>query len=338
MNAVAITGLGLVSCQGEGRAAHATLGGVAPDETAFAPFPVFPLAALPMDAAIPRREWRQMEGYQRMGTYAAGLAIADAGAAALVPQMDLMVAAGGGERDTALDTAILAGAGAVPPEGQERHVLAQLQQGLRPTLFLAQLPNLMAGSISIVHGVGGSSRTLMGEEAAGAEALRVAHRRVAEGRSQAMLVGGAYLATRWDTIMTFAARLHRGAFVPTAARTGMVLGSQAAFLVLEPLRAALARGATPLALLSEIATDAGAPEGRAARLGALPGAGAAFSALPHGAGEGCVGDALGHGLEAAFPMAVALAALAVAAGQARVGVRGFGHEFGEFGAVLEAVP
>src|SRR3712207_8516744 len=40
--------------------------------------------------------------------------------------------------------------------------------GLRPTLFLAQLSNLLAGNISIVHGVAGSSRTFMGEESAAA--------------------------------------------------------------------------------------------------------------------------------------------------------------------------
>ena len=35
---------------------------------------------------------------------------------------------------------------------------------LRPTLFLAQLSNLLAGNIAIVHGVCGTSRTFMGEE------------------------------------------------------------------------------------------------------------------------------------------------------------------------------
>ena len=45
---------------------------------------------------------------------------------------------------------------------------------LRPTLFLAQLSNLLAGNISIVHGVTGSSRTFMGEEAAGVDAVRIA--------------------------------------------------------------------------------------------------------------------------------------------------------------------
>ena len=50
---------------------------------------------------------------------------------------------------------------------------------LRPTLFLAQLSNLLAGNISIVHGVTGSSRTFMGEEAAGVDAVRIALARIA---------------------------------------------------------------------------------------------------------------------------------------------------------------
>ena len=57
---------------------------------------------------------------------------------------------------------------------------------LRPTLFLAQLSNLLAGNISIVHGVTGSSRTFMGEEAAGVDAVRIAAARIrrrAERRS-----------------------------------------------------------------------------------------------------------------------------------------------------------
>ena len=52
---------------------------------------------------------------------------------------------------------------------------------LRPTLFLAQLSNLLAGNISIVHGVTGASRTFMGEEAAGVDALRIARARIAVG-------------------------------------------------------------------------------------------------------------------------------------------------------------
>ena len=83
---------------------------------------------------------------------------------------------------------------------------------LRPTLFLAQLSNLLAGNISIVHGVTGSSRTFMGEESAGVEAVRVAHARIAAGQSDIALVGGAYNAERWEVMLHFALgrRLARG--------------------------------------------------------------------------------------------------------------------------------
>jgi len=54
---------------------------------------------------------------------------------------------------------------------------------LRPTLFLAQLSNLLAGNISIVHGVTGSSRTFMGEEQSGVDAVRIAHARFRPARA-----------------------------------------------------------------------------------------------------------------------------------------------------------
>ena len=53
-----------------------------------------------------------MEPWQRIGTYAAGLALDRAGAkgnAEMLARMDMIVAAGGGERDEAVDAAILTG-------------------------------------------------------------------------------------------------------------------------------------------------------------------------------------------------------------------------------------
>src|SRR5262249_8704103 len=107
-----ITGVGLVSCLGEGVDAHwAALnhpGGCQPvvDDTSFAPWPVHPLAPLELDRQIPKRgDQRQMEAWQRIGTYAAGLALDSAGVkgnAALLANMDMIVAAGGGERDYAV--------------------------------------------------------------------------------------------------------------------------------------------------------------------------------------------------------------------------------------------
>ena len=106
-----ITGIGLVSCLGAGEAAHwAALdapGGFRPvvDVARFAPWMVHPIAPLELDKQIPRRgDQRQMEPWQRIGVYAAGLALEAAGVkgnAELLGRMDLIVAAGlcGGRSD-----------------------------------------------------------------------------------------------------------------------------------------------------------------------------------------------------------------------------------------------
>src|SRR6185312_14478987 len=97
----------------------------------------------------------------------AGLALDSAGVKGnkeILSRMDMIVAAGGGERDLAVDEGILtaeAKGNAAPSFLNER-----LMSDLRPTLFLAQLSNLLAGNIAIVHGVTGTSRTFMGEETA----------------------------------------------------------------------------------------------------------------------------------------------------------------------------
>ena len=124
-----------------------------------------------------------------------------AGNAELLDHTDMIVAAGGGERDIAVDTAIMAGVRKTNQPGA--FLNERLMSDLRPTLFLAQLPNLLAGNISLVHGVVGSSRTFMGEEAAGVDAVRVAQARIAAGQSELTLVGGAYHGTRWDVLLAF---------------------------------------------------------------------------------------------------------------------------------------
>ena len=71
------------------------------------------LAPLDFDKQIPKKgDQRQMEPWQRIGTYAAGLALESAGIKGnteLLARTDMIVAAGGGERDIAADTAILSG-------------------------------------------------------------------------------------------------------------------------------------------------------------------------------------------------------------------------------------
>ena len=114
------------------------------DTTAFAPYIVHPIAPLDYDKQIPKKgDQRQMEPWQRIGTYAAGLALESAGAkgnAELLAKMDMIVAAGGGERDLAVDSAILSGRGKAP--SPDAFLNERLMNDLRPTLFLAQLSNL----------------------------------------------------------------------------------------------------------------------------------------------------------------------------------------------------
>lgn len=349
---VVITGIGLVSSLGEGLDAHwevLSQPGAKPvlDEAAFAPYAVHPLPAMSFDAQIPKKgDQRQMEPWQRLGTYAAGLAIDHAGARGLVSDMHLIVAAGGGERDIAVDEAVATALCTTPPAEAGPVLNERLATDLRPTLFLAQLSNLLAGNISIVHGVTGSSRTFMGEEAAAADAVRIAAARLAEGRGQIALVGGAYASQRWDLVLLYGAggAVWRGPFAPVSARGGeggFVGGALGAFLVLEMADHAAARGARALARLAGVATDAahvragggaasvaralhaklGAPSGTG--LGVLSGmtgvaeARAEEEAFLAGLGAAAVrrtGSLIGHGVEAAFPANVALGALALSRG------------------------
>src|SRR5215475_4802069 len=203
-----ITGIGIVSCLGEGPQAHwqrLNAPPQPPESTSFAPYVVHRLAPVELDKQIPKKgDQRQMEAWQRIGTYAAGLALDSAGAkgkAELLARMDMIVAAGGGERDEAVDSAILSG---MPKAANPQAFLNEhLMSDLRPTLFLAQLSNLLAGNISIVHGVTGSSRTFMGEEQSGVDAVRIALSRIEAGQSEIALVGGALNGERKDLIMLY---------------------------------------------------------------------------------------------------------------------------------------
>ena len=261
-----ITGIGLLTCLGEGvDAAWAQLErGDAPsyDDKSFAPYIVHPLGPISFDKYIPKKsDQRQMETWQRVGVYSAGMALADAGIAGnpeLLDRADMIVAAGGGERDIAVDTAIMAGLRKTNTPGA--FLNERLMSDLRPTLFLAQLPNLLAGNISLVHGVVGSSRTFMGEEAAGVDAVRVAQARIAAGQSELTLVGGAYNGTRWDVLLTFefgrvALKDKFAAVWDRAPHGGIAFGTMGAFLVLESKEHATARGAKPRAKISEVYSD-----------------------------------------------------------------------------------
>ncbi len=258
-----ITGVGLVSAVGEGLDQHwdKLMAGGTPsyDDKTFAPYITFPVVPLNLDTQIPKKgDQRQMEAWQRIGVYAAGLALTDAGIAKnteILDTADMIVAAGGGERDVAVDAAILTDVRKT--EKRDAFVNERLMSDLRPTLFLAQLPNLLAGNISLVHGVVGSSRTFMGEEASGVDALRVAHARIAAGQSDLSLVGGAYNGTRWDLVLLFrlGTPLLEGPFKPVWDRGpdgALALAAMGAFVVMESREHAEKRGAKPLARLTSV--------------------------------------------------------------------------------------
>lgn len=262
-----ITGSGLLSPLGEGTDEWwpklSQPAAIAPliDTETFKPFAVYPIGEFDIDSQIPRPgDQRAMGPLMHYGCYTAGRALEAAGLKGneeLLPHIHMLVASGGGERDFDLDRTILGGL----DEAEDRGIYLneQLSNELRPTLFLAQLPNLFAGNISIVHGVSGSSRTFMGEEAAGTDTLRIAFERILAGQGDLFLVGGAFNCARHD-LLHFA---HAGGYVLSEPvgnlwqrpKDGCAFGSAGAFLIVEASDHAQARGAKPEARVRAVLND-----------------------------------------------------------------------------------
>lgn len=354
-----ITGIGLVSSLGEGLESHwaKLASGSTPepviDDQSQAPYPVHPIVELDLATQIPKRsDQRQMGPWQHLGTYAAGLALDDAGIAhneALLAKTNMIVAAGGGERDIEVDAAIMESLLTSDDPGAELN--ASLMNNLRPTLFLAQLSNLMAGNISIVHGVTDSSRTFMGDELAGVMAVETAVGQIQHQQGDIFLVGGAYVAERADMTMLMATgnALLQGEHSPVWSRSegesGMIMGSAGAFLVIESRTHAEARGAKPYARIDAVASGRCNRQPGAALASANALLNQVANQLPSGSLPvltGCCGlqpqlneerkfldsltsvgispvtrgvsTVLGSTMEARFPVNVALASLAISKG------------------------
>ncbi|AHB48230.1 3-oxoacyl-ACP synthase [Hyphomicrobium nitrativorans NL23] len=351
-----ITGIGLVSSLAEGAGAHwQRLADVTPprpviDSERFAPYAVHPLVALDFAKQIPRTsDRRQMERWQQIGVYTAGLALADAGLAGDQSNLDrvnLTIAAGNGERDLALDARVLTAL--ETSDAAESILNRELAVGLRPTLYLGQLSNLLAGNISIVHKATGSSRTFKGEELAGVSAVTDAARRIAANQGDVFLAGGALNAEREDLLLgceithALATGPYRSVWERGPHGGGLVPGSMGAFLVLEASDHARSRGAVPYARLSRIVSDRAlrhrekstdtaarlfdelALQPKNGHLSVLSGASGVepvtadeknfLERMEQRGFKSCVrtwGSVLGHGIEAHFIAGLALAALAI---------------------------
>jgi 3-oxoacyl-[acyl-carrier-protein] synthase II len=345
-----ITGIGLATSLGEGLDAHwdaLNARRININEKDFAPYIVHPWAQVNLDTQIPKKgDQRQMEAWQRIGTYAAGLALDSAGVKGnkeILGRMDMVIAAGGGERDIAVDSNILSGdakGNSAPGFLNER-----LMNDLRPTLFLAQLSNLLAGNIAIVHGVSGTSRTFMGEEAASIDAARIALARIAGGQSDIALIGGSHNGERKDLLVLyeFGGFNLKNKFAPVWMRDenkGFALGSAGAFLVIESRAHAEARGAKPFARLTNVVSDLARRKHPGevtqslqklwSKLGDLKSKGAiisgatgadlvtaeerAFLSQHPDFAVRATGTMFGHTMETQFPLGLGLAALSISRG------------------------
>lgn len=350
-----ITGIGIVSCAGDGHDAHdpRTLHERSHyDATMFQPYSVHPLCKLEFSKQIAKAsEQRQMGMWQRIGVYAAGMALADAGLAGrtdLLDQTHLIVAAGNGERDCGFDTKVLEGG--IVDAGATGQLNEALMAGLRPTLYLGELSNLLAGNISITHHVTGSSRTFKGEEIAGASALENAYRRIGAGQGEVFLVGGALNAEREDLLLGYELGKnlwphdYKAVWSRKTEGGGFIPGSVGAFLVLESREHAQARGRKPYARVRDVVTDrcrrqsgetTSTLQGLFSKLGAGQGSLAVLSGAsgvePATSDEleflrgleeqgyqvsiRAYGSLIGHSVEAHFPAGVCLAALSLASGE-----------------------
>ncbi|WP_375701889.1 beta-ketoacyl-ACP synthase [Bartonella sp. AA89HNZF] len=344
---VFITGIGLISSLGEGTDQHWNLLNAQArtpnlDCTTFSPYTVHKAPEIDWGSQIPKKsDQRQMGTWQRLGTYAAGLALDDAGMKnnkQLTSTMDMIVAASGGERDITVDTQILSKARAIADHASMLNVA--LSTELRPTLFLAQLSNLLAGNISIVHKVTGSSRTFMGEEGSGLSALQIAVARIKSGQSTHALVGSSYNAQSYDMLLAheLGGLLTHNGWSPVWNREihpggGIITGSGGIFLVLESGEHAKKRNARAYAEISQIVTDqtdrtkTSLRESIATMLKTVGAKSALVISAASGAHEAtkaeqyALDDAdlsyrgittlFGYMREAQFPLALALAALAI---------------------------
>src|SRR4030081_3965764 len=345
-----ITGIGIVSSLGEGLDAHweaLNARHINVDEKRFAPYIVHPLAPVSFDAQIPKKGDQRTRGvWQRIGTYAAGLALDSAGVKGnqeILGRMDMIIAAGGGERDVPVDLAILNAY--LKSNSSPAFLNERLMNDLRPTLFLAQLSNLLAGNIAIVHGVSGSPRTFIGEEAASIDAARIALARIASGQSDIALIGGSQNGERKDLLVLyeFGGFNLKDQFAPVWARqkhAGFALGSAGAFLVIESKAHAQARGAKPYARLTNVVADLArrkhpgeitkSLETLWSKLGILSDNGGlitgvtgaepvtseerAFLSQHPGYAVRATGTMFGHTMETQFPLGLALAALSISRG------------------------
>ena len=248
MNAVAVTGLGVVAPHGDdpGHLFDALLRG----DSALEPvFPELPKPAVAARAAFDESRWftkLQLAGVDRvsqLAVAAADLAMRDAGAVGALDPERIGVFAGCGMGGAAALEAAYRGGGRVPP-----------------LTIPAFMPNAPASHVAMRQGVQGPVLTYSVACASSSVAIAEAAKAVQRGDvdvaiaggSEALIVPGVVLA--WQAMQTLASvkpgEEARSVRPFASDRSGFALGEGAAFLVLESAERARRRGARTYARLA----------------------------------------------------------------------------------------
>lgn len=267
---VVITGLALLSAAGEAKKDHINLLSIQKplnlNSAKYQPFFIHELTNINFQNQIAKKsDLRQMSNWQKLGVYAAGIALDDAklkNEKNILEYLDIIVASGGGERDVIADEAILKKTSQTDNFNEKQILLNKaLQKELRPTLFLAQLSNLLAGNIAINNQIHGRSISLLGEDIAGANAIEQAKIMIETQQSKIILVGASFFSDNEAIIANYqlANLLETKNWRPITERvsinSSLILGNGAVFLILEELEHALNRKAKIYGLLKNISTE-----------------------------------------------------------------------------------
>jgi 3-oxoacyl-[acyl-carrier-protein] synthase II len=184
---------------------------------------------------------RRMDRFSQFAVAAARLALDDAG----------LAIEGDG---TGVGTVIAsAGGGGGVREDQHRLMLERGPDRVSPFAIPATVPNMGAAQVSMLLGLRGPVTTTCNACAAGTDAIGTATAILRRGDADVMLAGGAdamltpFWVAAFDAMRVLS---HRNDDPPGAprpfdrSRDGFLIGEAGAVLVLEPLDAAVARGAT----------------------------------------------------------------------------------------------
>ena len=259
--AVAVTGIGVVSPIGIGRAAFWSAlrdgqSGIAPVEglarRSGRPRIAAAVGDLPARELIASPLLRRMDRLSRMVVAASRLAVDDAGLAADRPP---------GER-----VGVVFGTAFGDTEDSAAHLDRVLTRGpasASPMVFANLVMNAPAGYIAMEFGWTGVNFTVAQAEVTGEQAIALGCDLLRSGSADVVLAGGG------DELSPVVVDVHHRARALAgqrggrewsspydAARSGIVLGEGAAMLVLEPLEHANGRGATVYAVIDDVRTFA----------------------------------------------------------------------------------